>query len=382
MVAELGVGGVENWLLNVVRLRRQPVLPMDLAITGFIDPEVRARFEAMDVRVFECPSTYEPLRIAANLRRILREHGPYDLLHCHMHRGNGHVALVGRFSGVPAIVVHSHVDSMAEDAGAGAVMRAKTWIAAMLQKSADAGFACSVPAGDSLFDPGWRQRHGWRVLHYGVDFEPFAERPDRRLVREQFGLPPDAFAVAFVGRCEPQKNPELLFDLSVRYVTSNPDAYVLVIGDGSLRPGLEARVRDRGLGDRIRFLGARHDVPALLLGMADAFLLPSLYEGFGIALLEAQAAGLPAVVSDRIPAEARVLPSVEVVPIGRPVEDWCAALDRARSGRVDPDRAIASLRQAGYAIDDSVRSLERSYREILASLPPRPGAGTRPPSSR
>jgi glycosyltransferase involved in cell wall biosynthesis len=163
------------------------------------------------------------------------------------------------------------------------------------------------------------------------------------------------------------KNQNFILDLAAIYTTAHDDAYFVLVGEGALRTTLEQRALQLGLADRIRFAGARDDVPELLLGLFDAFLLPSLAEGLPISYLEAQAAGLPALISDRIPAEARVLPAVEVLGIGQPAAEWASALDRLRGQRVEPQAAQALLRQAGFEVEDSVHHLERRYRELLGA---------------
>lgn len=368
ITADLVFGGVENWLLSVVRLLAAGDLRMDLAVTGRIDPRVRVKFERLGVRVFACPSTYQPLQITRNLRHILREQGPYDILHCHMHRGNANVALTGRLSGVPAIVVHSHLDTAAEDARGSWVTRPKAWLAAVLQRvCADKGLACSQAAGDCLFGRRWQNRQDWSIHYCGMDFAPFQYPVDRSGIRRRFNIPPSAFVVGHVGRFEPAKNQNFILDLAKHYAASNDDAYFAMVGDGVVLPAVKERARQIGLTKRIRFLGARDDVPELLLGLFDAFLLPSLVEGLPIAFLEAQAAGLPALISDRIPSEARVLPGVEVVRIGQPIEDWSAALDRLRGRRVDPRAALVLLRKAGFGVEESADRLDRHYRDLLGA---------------
>jgi cysteine synthase len=180
ITAELVFGGVENWLLSVARLLTARGLRMDLAITGRIDPRVRVKFEALGAQVFPCPSTYQPLQVSRNLRNILAEHGPYDILHCHMHRGNAHAAMTGRLSRVPAIVVHSHLNTVAVDAGGDWGTKPKAWLAALLQRvCADQGLACSQAAGDCLFGSGWRNRKNWSVHYCGMDLTAFEHPVDR-----------------------------------------------------------------------------------------------------------------------------------------------------------------------------------------------------------
>lgn len=366
VAAELVIGGVENWLLNMVRLLSPRGLRMDLAVTGYIDPRMRTKFEGLGVRVFSCPSTYRPVQMIRNLRQILRHQGPYDILHCHVHRGNAHAALAGRMSGVPAIVVHSHLNRLAEDARDGWRGRSKMWAAAGLQRAfADRGLACSQAAGDYLFGREWQNRANWCVHYCGIDFARFQHPVDRPEIRRRLNVPPNAFVIGHIGRFEPVKNQDFLLDLAARYAASHEDAYFVLVGDGPLLPVLQQRARQAGLAARIRFLGARDDVPELLLGLFDVFLLPSLAEGLPISLLEAQAAGLPSLISDRITSEAHVLPEIEPLAIDQPIANWCAALDRLRGKRVDPQTALALLSQAGFGVEDSAHRLERHYRDLL-----------------
>jgi glycosyltransferase involved in cell wall biosynthesis len=370
ITADLVFGGVENWLLNMARLLEGPSLQMDVAVTGTIDARVRAKFEIAGVRVFGCPSTYQPLQAVRNLRRILQQ-GPYDILHCHMHRGNAHAALTGCLSGVPGIVVHSHLDTSTEDASLGMGTTAKVWLAAALQRiCADSGLACGQAAGDCLFGRQWRTRKNWSLHYCGIDMKPFLQPVDRRGIRLHSRIPEDAFVIGHVGRCEPVKNPHFILDLAARYTASNGDAVFVLVGDGSLLPAMEERVREGGLSSRIRLLGARDDVPSLLGGLFDVFLLPSLAEGLPISLLEAQAAGLPALISDRVTAEAHILPDIETLRIGQPLDDWCAALDRARGRRMNPQAAVAMLREAGFGVEESAHRLGRHYHELCRRVSP------------
>jgi glycosyltransferase EpsF len=193
---------------------------------------------------------------------------------------------------------------------------------------------------------------------------------DRGGIRLHSRISEDAFVIGHVGRCEPVKNPHFILDLAARYTASNGDAVFVLVGDGSLLPAMEERVREGGLSSRIRLLGARDDVPSLLGGLFDVFLLPSLAEGLPISLLEAQAAGLPALISDRVTAEAHILPDIETLRIGQPLDDWCAALDRARGRRMNPQAAVAMLREAGFGVEESAHRLGRHYHELCRRVSP------------
>ena len=129
----------------------------------------------------------------------------------------------------------------------------------------------------------------------GVDVDRYGQA-DRGDVRSELGLPDEAVVVICVAKMLEQKGHRVLIDALAAPPAKSLPLHVLLVGDGPLRAGLEARARHAGVEDRIRFLGNRPDVPRLL-GGADMFVLPSLWEGLPMALLEAMAAGLPSVAS-------------------------------------------------------------------------------------
>ena len=134
-----------------------------------------------------------------------------------------------------------------------------------------------------------------------------------------------------VGRFDPQKNHTFLADIFHSVSTIRPSAFLMLVGTGSLRPMIEERLKSLGIADRVRFCGQRSDIPRLLKA-ADVFVFPSLHEGLPLACLEAQAAHLPIVMSDRITPEVIINPAhVAVMPLESP-ETWAQAIEAAISG--------------------------------------------------
>lgn len=135
------------------------------------------------------------------------------------------------------------------------------------------------------------------VICNGVDTEKYRQTVDRRLVRTQLGLASDARLIASVATLKEQKGHRYLIEALVSVVPQHPDVHVLFIGDGPLRGELQLQVKRLDLDDHIHFLGNRQDVPELLAA-SDLFILPSLWEGLSMALLEAMATGLPIIASE------------------------------------------------------------------------------------
>jgi len=132
-----------------------------------------------------------------------------------------------------------------------------------------------------------------------IDFERYAnvEPGSRARLRLDFGIPPGDFVIGFIGRFHPQKGIEVLIEAFARIAPDRPGLWLLLVGDGELRPRLRALSEASGGSARTIFTGAREDIPRILAAL-DLFVLPSLWEGLPLALLEAMAAGLPVVASD------------------------------------------------------------------------------------
>lgn len=135
------------------------------------------------------------------------------------------------------------------------------------------------------------------VVPNGVDTERYPAVVDRAGLRAQLGLDGSHHVMTMVGTFKRQKGHVVLVDAMRELVPRFPDLHVLLAGDGELRAEIERLARSAGVSERVHFLGSRRDVPALLAA-SDSFVLPSLWEGLPIALVEAMASGLPIVATE------------------------------------------------------------------------------------
>jgi glycosyltransferase involved in cell wall biosynthesis len=236
----------------------------------------------------------------------------------------------------------------------------KRWIA----RHASAGLATSRQAASALFGAAWETDPRWRLLYCGIDLEPFRASADRVGVRAELGIPAGAFVVGHVGRFYEQKNHAFLVDIAAEIAKREPNMRLLLLGDGPLRSVIEQRVADMGMTDKVIFTGGRSDVPRLMLGAMDVFVFPSFYEGLGLAGVEAQAAGLPIVLSDVVPKEMDVVrPLIRRLSLSQSASVWAEATMAVRSvtnrgNRVD---ALTLLEQSPLDIRPSVMDLVDLY---------------------
>ena len=158
-------------------------------------------------------------------------------------------------------------------------------------------------------------------LNNGLDLNAYHyDVEKRKMIRAKYDIPKEAIILGHVGRFAKQKNHMFLIQVFASYIKKHPDAYLMLIGDGDLRAEIERQVANVGLTDNIIFVGQTDEIAAYLSAM-DVFAFPSLYEGMPNTVIEAQASGLPCVISDTITKEANVSGNVVYLPIDQ-VERW------------------------------------------------------------
>lgn len=305
VVGGLDRGGTETWLRNVLRLVDRDRLRMD-----FIVHEERAYPYEREVvtlggRVLRCLHPERPVQHYRALWRLFEADGPYDVVHSHVHHYSGIVLAAAARAGVPHRLVHGHLAARRSDRQFPRSVYVHA-MNALVRRYATAGLAASAEAAAALFGPRWRQDPRWRVLPCGIDLVPFA-RADGARVRAELGVGRGTLLLGHVGRFEHEKNHALLLSIMAAVAARRPDSHLVLVGTGSLRDETERHARRLGLERSVTFLGGRSDVPELLAGL-DAFVFPSLFEGLGLAAVEAQAAGVPTVMTATLPQEATVVP--------------------------------------------------------------------------
>lgn len=365
VLGSLDRGGVETWLMHVLRAMDRGRAAFDFLLESEATGAFDAEAEALGARLIRRPKPRGPFRDTRALVRVLRDHGPFAAVHAHSYHRLGAALTAAARGDVPVRIAHAHNDVRVQYRAA--PLHARVQLAAgerAMQRHATHGLACSALAAAALYGDDWERDARWQVMPYQIDLSAFETPRRHATLRADLGLPANAKVIAHVGRFSAQKNHAHVVDVFTQLAEADPQVRLLLIGTGPQEPAIQEQVAGRGLAGRTHFLGARDDVPALLTHVADAFLFPSRFEGLGIALVEAQAAGLPCVVSNAIPAEAIVVPPlVQRVALDAPIDEWTNALQSALSGPpgVAAGDALAAVRASAYDLARGVEQLLHLY---------------------
>lgn len=233
------------------------------------------------------------------LLQFFREHPEYRAVHAHMHPRMDVVLKAAKKCGIPCRIAHSH--NARNDLPKAAAF-VKGLISIPLENYANYYFACSSNAAKWQFPHRIKE---CKVLYNGIKLEDYLYHAEnRKSVRSRLGIADDDFVMIHVGRFAKQKNHEFLVKILKSYAEQDRSNWkMLLVGEGPLEDLIKEQTEVAGLSEHIVFMGARRDVNQLY-SAADLFLFPSLHEGLGIVVIEAQASGLPCIVSDAVPQEA------------------------------------------------------------------------------
>lgn len=366
VIHELKPGGIENWLLNILREIDHEKIQMDFLVHTTQPQAYDKEILSLGSQIIPCPWPKQPFRYAKELKRILQEYGPYDIIHSHIHHYSGWVLRNAQKCEIPIRIAHSHSDmSIIQRESTLSRKMYYTYTEHLVKKHATLGLAASEKAAESLFGSKWKQDPRWRVLHCGIDLQPFYQSYNREAIRSELNIPPDALVIGHVGRFAIQKNHEFLINI-VSEVAKKHTVQCMLIGEGELQETIRNRAARVGLTENILFLGLRNDVPLLMMAAMDIFVFPSQWEGLGLVLVEAQAAGLPCIISDAIPTEADVIPElISRLPLSDSAHNWAEKVmlyyEKQKTDPFPQTEALKILEISHFNIKQSCSSIESLY---------------------
>ena len=304
------------------------------------------------------PSGRSMAEYEKNVKDFFRQHAKdYDIVHVHIPNAAFIVLRYAKKYGIKVRILHSHNARGAD----GAVKKIRNYLLNQWGiRYANQYFACSVKAGSYLF--GEKRGGQLVVLPNAIRLERYAfDEKKRKAIRDSLGVKEHELLLGHIGRFAEQKNHEGLLKIFAETRTRGMDTKLVLLGDGELREKIGRLAEELGIKEQVLFAGVVDNVPDYLSAM-DIFLLPSLYEGLPVVCVEAQAAGLPCLISDQVTREIALTDQVWFLANGDQVS-WC---DRIRkiSAEGRSRNAVKGLEQ--YDIVRQTQNLEERYLQYAA----------------
>jgi glycosyltransferase involved in cell wall biosynthesis len=213
----------------------------------------------------------DPLRFAMGFWSASRSHGPYDVVHSHVHYFSGFVLALAALAGVPVRVAHAHNDTSKWNASRSRACYA--WLSCTLISAfATHGFGVTEPCARDLFGREFDKDPRWRVLPAGISLVPSRMTWNRAPVAAELGIAPAQFTIAQIGRLTNTKNQ--VFSLQILASLEIANAVFLLVGEGEMEGRLRQLAHELRVSHRVIFAGPRSDIPRILCAVAEVFILP------------------------------------------------------------------------------------------------------------
>lgn len=362
-LAALDNGGVECLLLNYYRKIDRSNIQFDFAVNEQPDYETVGlcgkELRAMGCNIFVLPRFRNVVKVFCESRRIMKK-GKYDIIHVH-HTSQSFVQLFAALTcGQKIRIVHSHDYSIITTS----TQKIKSFIFNYLSKKLSTHrFACSDVAGEFMYGNVKSDRNYYKMVN-GIDYKRFLYNANsRELFRDKLGIEDDTILIGNIGRFTEQKNHDFLLTVFSDFLKKNKKSKLLLIGDGELINKAQGKIEKLSLQDKVLIINRTNQIPEYLCAM-DCFVLPSLHEGLGIVLVEAQYNGLGVVCSDRVPKEVCFRrDSFTFLSLDSPIVSWTTAINlNCRSDREINDN-VEDVNK--FNLDANAKDLTAVYTKII-----------------
>ncbi|SEL39278.1 glycosyltransferase EpsF [Colwellia chukchiensis] len=362
----LNLGGAESRIMDMFRCQDKNVLENDFLIMTeepcYFSEEVLEKGGKIHIITSPRQSLVKNLW---QLYQVLRQQPKYNALHAHTSYYSGLCVFIAFLARVPVRIAH------ARNTNTGANNRASRLMLALgrqlIAQFATRRFAISEAAGRFLYGrPSGTKlttNANFEVIANAFDFENIRPKSaSTRLDKQRYQLDPDVINIVCVGRFYPVKNHHFLLAIAKRLQQLEGNFCLHLIGDGELGDVLRQQVHDLALDAQVRFWGNRNDIKRLL-SLFDVMVMTSLHEGLGVAALEAQAAGLPCVLSQSMPKEADIgVGLCQFLSLQAGTSAWCdAILQQASLPEVDKKYIDRQFRQQGYCLSSTRQRYLAAY---------------------
>lgn len=359
VVTHMNRGGLETMLMNYYRSIDREQVQFDFLTHRPYDGDYGEEIKQLGGKIYHLP-ILNPFSgsYKRELRRFFETHPEYRIVHVHQDCLSGVILKIAKECGIEARIAHSH--NANQDRNLKYFI--KRYYMRMIPTYATKLFACSAEAGNWMF-----QEADFQILNNAIHAKNYIYSPNiREKSREEFEIDQKDLVIGHVGRFSPQKNHPFLIDVFAQIQQMEPLAKLLLVGNDCDENAtkVKEKVENLGLKDSVIFTGLRNDVANLMQAM-DVFVFPSIYEGLPVTMVEAQASGLPCLISDKVPIECKLTDLVQQIPLSAGADAWAEAAITAAKKTVRRDTS-AQIKKAGFDIEENANWLQEYYLSLMS----------------
>lgn len=362
VISRLRAGGVQTFLVNNV----EPLLRHGVRLNFAVDTTEEQRYDnyvrSLGCKIYPITGINESkMGFMRDLRKLVKEHPELNIVHCNQNFTNifAQIALAGLRR---PVVSHAH-SSYAPSGWGSRVARAI--FRSITPLTADAYWGCSADAVEWLVGRRLAKSPKAAIIANAIDTNRWRFRADRRKeVRVGLGVGESTWVWVHTGSFTPVKNHRFLIDLFASYQAANADSHLILCGDGPLRREIEEQINRLSLEGKVTLIGVVDNCEDYL-SASDAFIFPSIFEGFALSLLEAGCNGLATTTTTTaVPKDAQ-LPGVVALE-GFDTDKWISTIEQQRKNSTN-DRVSGQsmITTAGFDINQAAASLARRYKNLL-----------------
>ncbi len=358
VVNKMDRAGLETMLMNYYRNIDRAQVQFDFLTHREEDGAYDEEIKSLGGKVYHAPRLY-PQNYPAYFKwmdKFFSEHPEYKIVHSHIDAMSAFPLYASKKNNIPVRIAHSHSSKLDKDFK----LPIKYAALKFIPKVANVNYACGKVAGEFMYPS-----QKFRIINNAVDIEKFSFDQNKRKEIQQILDIENKYVVGHVGRYCYIKNQVFLLKIFKELLIEKPESVLLLVGKGEDEQKLRSFASELGIKEKVKFLIDRDDVDELYNAM-DVFVMPSLFEGLPVVSVEAQANGLPCILSDNISEEAVLTSSVKMLSLNENAGLWANEILGTDIYR-NPN-ATVQLVEKGYDIKIEAKKLEdwygKLYREI------------------
>lgn len=350
--------GVASFVMNYLNRLDHERVQVDIAAYKDGPSVYYSKVTEFGGKVYFLPSIKNTIKHLQACHKILSE-GHYDVIHDNTLHISIPLMWCAKRLNVPVRILHSHNAKLGETK---AKEIRNAIFKPMLKSFATNYLACSQVAGQMMFGS-----KRFDILPNVISVEKFVYNEElRSVIRSKMNVQ-NKIVVGTVGRIAPQKNPFFALEVFESFLKEHPNAEYWWVGDGPLADQVKAYIKDKGLTDYVKLLGSRSNTVEFYQGM-DVFLLPSLFEGLPVTGVEAQAMGLPCVVSDTVTDEMAYTDLVDFVSLDESPRVWADHLNALYHRKQCRSDYSKILKNSDYSDETCGEKMEKMYMSCIEKV--------------